>query len=311
MSHVPSRVAVSTTAVAGDDDTAAGDGEAAEAERGGVVRRSEVVRQRRARQRRRRHEQRRQQELDSLPVDKSIINGYKRKAGKLWFRYANGIKMALSSWYEVTPEPIARQIASRFASALAPLGRRRSVPPLVVDCFSGVGSNAIQFARHGAYVIGVERDAAKARMARHNACVYRVAHRCDFIVGDAFEVLPQLRGRRRDHHDAGDAGGSGSGNGDTAVDAVFMSPPWGGPSYRDEAVFDVERHMEPYRGSALFQLGWRATDNVAVLLPRTCDAAQLAAVTGTRDIEVQENWMHGRHVTSTVYTGALIERDAE
>lgn len=45
-------------------------------------------------------------------------------------------------------------------------------------------------------------------MAKHNAAVYGVADRIEFIVGDYFHLANRLQG-----------------------DVVFLSPPWGGPQY--------------------------------------------------------------------------------
>jgi trimethylguanosine synthase len=58
-------------------------------------------------------------------------------------------------------------------------------------------------------VIAVEIDAARIDMARHNARLYGVDHRIEFICADFFQVAPML-----------------------AADCVFLSPPWGGPLYR-------------------------------------------------------------------------------
>lgn len=45
-------------------------------------------------------------------------------------------------------------------------------------------------------------------MAKHNAEVYGVAHKIEFIVGDFFDIAPTIK-----------------------ADLVFLSPPWGGPTY--------------------------------------------------------------------------------
>lgn len=59
-------------------------------------------------------------------------------------------------------------------------------------------------------------------MAQHNAGVYNVADRIDFVQGDFLRLAPRLRG-----------------------DVVFLSPPWGGPEYLSADVFDIETMMEP------------------------------------------------------------------
>ena len=53
---------------------------------------------------------------------------------------------------------------------------------------------------------------------RHNARVYGVEERIEFIVGDFFSVVPSLRG----------------------ADVIFLSPPWGGPEYLDQDIFDIQ-----------------------------------------------------------------------
>ena len=69
-------------------------------------------------------------------------------------------------------------------------------------------------------MIAVDIDPVKIEYARHNAEVYGVADRIEFIVGDFMKVAPTLK-----------------------ADAVFLSPPWGGPQYLDAEVFDIETMM--------------------------------------------------------------------
>lgn len=53
----------------------------------------------------------------------------------LFSRFDDGIRMDEEGWFSVTPEPIARHHAVRCGCGI------------IVDCFTGVGGNAIQFAR--------------------------------------------------------------------------------------------------------------------------------------------------------------------
>lgn len=53
----------------------------------------------------------------------------------LFSRYDDGIKMDEEGWFSVTPESIARHHACRCGSGI------------ILDCFTGVGGNAIQFAQ--------------------------------------------------------------------------------------------------------------------------------------------------------------------
>ena len=127
---------------------------------------------------------------------------------RLWERYdqGEGIRMDEESWYSVTPENIARHIAERCRC------------DLVVDGFCGVGGNSIQFALTCERVIAIDIDPEKIRLARHNARVYGVEERIEFIVGDFFSLIPSLHG----------------------ADVIFLSPPWGGPEYLSEDIYDIQ-----------------------------------------------------------------------
>ena len=106
------------------------------------------------------------------------------------------------SRYSVTPEKIAKHIAEVCRCGL------------VVDAFCGVGGNAIQFAKTCDRVIAVDIDRNKIDMARNNARVYWVESKIEFIVGDFFKVVPHL-----------------------VADAMFLSPPWGGPEVSNNSLF--------------------------------------------------------------------------
>jgi trimethylguanosine synthase len=55
-------------------------------------------------------------------------------------------------------------------------------------------------------------------MAKHNASIYHVDQRIEFIIGDYLKLAPHFR-----------------------IDAVFLSPPWGGPQYLHETLFDLHQ----------------------------------------------------------------------
>ncbi len=59
---------------------------------------------------------------------------------------------------------------------------------VIVDAFAGVGGNAIQFALTCDRVIAVELCAQRLELAKHNAEVYGVAHKINFICGDFLQV---------------------------------------------------------------------------------------------------------------------------
>lgn len=71
-------------------------------------------------------------------------------------------------------------------------------------------------------VLAIDIDPVRLDLARHNAVVYNVADRIDFVQGDFLELAPHLLG-----------------------DVVFLSPPWGGPDYLTAEVFDIKTMMQP------------------------------------------------------------------
>ena len=71
-------------------------------------------------------------------------------------------------------------------------------------------------------VIAIDISEDKVRCARHNAAIYDVEDRIEFIVGDYLKLAPTLK-----------------------ADVVFLSPPWGGPNYLQADVFDIETMMTP------------------------------------------------------------------
>lgn len=57
-------------------------------------------------------------------------------------------------------------------------------------------------------MIAIDIDPKKIEMAKHNATVYGVADKIEFIVGDFLLVADTIK-----------------------ADNIFLSPPWGGPQY--------------------------------------------------------------------------------
>jgi len=92
----------------------------------------------------------------------------------------------------LTPEALALRLGERAG------GLR------VIDACAGAGGNAIGFARAGCTVVAIEINPGRLAMARHNAKIYGVADRIEFICGDASTIVPER-----------------------ADDLLFLDPPWG------------------------------------------------------------------------------------
>ncbi|XP_009107768.1 trimethylguanosine synthase isoform X1 [Brassica rapa] len=187
----------------------------------------------------------------------------------LFSRYDEGIEMDEEGWYSVTPEEIAVKQAERCRGKV------------VIDCFSGVGGNTIQFAKVCSSVIAIDIDPVKVEMAINNALVYGVDDRVDYVVGDFIHLAPSLKG-----------------------DVLFLSPPWGGPMYNKVETYTLDM-LQPKDGYKLFQIAQTITPNIIMFLPRNVDLAQLEELAWLSSppltLEIEENCVGGRIKGITAY----------
>ncbi|XP_015693476.1 trimethylguanosine synthase-like [Oryza brachyantha] len=172
--------------------------------------------------------------------DAAVAGKYWAQRRSLFSLYDRGVRMDAEGWYSATPEAIAATQAAR-----APPGS------LVLDAFAGVGGNSIQFAARGCYVVAVEIDPRKVELAAHNARIYGVEDMIEFVVGDFFHLAPFLK-----------------------ADLVFLSPPWGGPSYSQAQVYTLDM-LKPKDGYATFQAAQEISPNIIMFLPRNVDISQV------------------------------------
>ncbi|XP_008798555.2 uncharacterized protein LOC103713414 isoform X2 [Phoenix dactylifera] len=188
----------------------------------------------------------------------------------LFSRFDDGIKMDEEGWFSVTPESIARHHASRCGNGI------------VIDCFTGVGGNAIQFAMKSSHVIAIDINPQKIEYAQHNASIYGVNDRIDFVVGDFFQMACQLKG-----------------------DTLFLSPPWGGPDYAKFVTYDIRSMLKPHDGYHLFKIAKTVASKVVMFLPRNVDLNQLAELTLSLnppwELEVEKNFLNGKFKAITAY----------
>ncbi|XP_053738716.1 trimethylguanosine synthase isoform X2 [Synchiropus splendidus] len=198
---------------------------------------------------------------------------------RLFSRFDEGIRLDREGWFSVTPERIAEHIAFRVNSTFGET-------ELVIDAFCGVGGNAIQFALTGKQVLAIDIDPLRLELAHHNATIYGVADRIEFVQGDFLQLAPHLRG-----------------------DVVFLSPPWGGPNYLTAEVFDLGTMMEP-NGFQIFQLARKVSENIVFFLPRNADMDQIISLAcpGGK-VEVEQNFLNNKLKTITAYFGSLIKSD--
>ncbi|KAL1280381.1 hypothetical protein QQF64_014981 [Cirrhinus molitorella] len=199
---------------------------------------------------------------------------------RLFSRFDEGIKLDHEGWFSVTPEKIAEHIALRVQDSFS--------TELIIDAFCGVGGNAIQFALTGKRVIAIDIDPVRLALAQHNAEVYGVAHRIDFVQGDFLQLAPRLRG-----------------------DMVFLSPPWGGPEYLSADVFNIKTMITPdgYPFSltlCTFILGSASFSSNEVSLEFRIESSDLSFFTSVLFVEVMMNFLaYVVKVLQTAYSNFL------
>ncbi len=225
----------------------------------------------------------------------------------LFSRFNEGIRLDTESWFSVTPELIAIHIAHRVAKyarqtlveGVSTESEEKDSKMLVLDCFCGVGGNAIQMAQFpGLRVLAVDIDPEKVAMARHNAGIYGVADRVTFLVADSIALLAALGGLKNA--------------------LVFLSPPWGGPGYlslhetgfrlQDIQVRSSVRTNDNgdsicVNGADLLRLARAVTPNVVYFLPRNISTDHLAL--SDSNVEVEGNVVNNKLKTKTVYYGGI------
>ena len=221
------------------------------------------------------------------PFFPHVHDKYWAQRFRLFSLYDRGIQLDTESWYSVTPERISQHIAERCRC------------DVIVDAFCGTGGNVIQFAKTCHRVIAIDIDPLKIAMAKHNARIYGVEERIEFICGDSLSILPTIK-----------------------ADIVFLSPPWGGPEYLDAPEFDIgTMFVGKMEGVGLFELASKACPNVAYFLPRTTKVDQLAQLGATHrrmhgsggggdghegsEVEVEDHYLNSKLKTLIAYYGRM------
>ncbi|OTA99568.1 hypothetical protein M426DRAFT_67513 [Hypoxylon sp. CI-4A] len=235
--------------------------------------------------------------LGEVPWD---LQKYWQQRHTIFPYYNEGIYMTEAAWYGVTPEPVANQIAREFSSIIS------TSKNTVIDLFAGVGANSIALALdvlddgttpRWEKVIAIELDAATLACAQHNAALHGVADDIIWVLGDSFKYLDTLL-NTPDKLEA-------DLRVDVASTALFASPPWGGPGYSTDEIFDLNT-MEPYNLAQLHG-AYQAMDH-ALYLPRTSDIRQIAklAPDGAK-IEVVQYCVQGASKAMVAYIPATTD----
>ncbi|KAF0771905.1 Uncharacterized protein FWK35_00003162 [Aphis craccivora] len=188
----------------------------------------------------------------------------------LFSKFDSGIQLDLESFYSVCPEPLSYHIAKRCKNNV------------VLDPFCGAGGSIIQLAMICKKAVDI--DPNKIKMARHNAEIYGVADKIEFLVGDIFSIYPTLK-----------------------ADVVFMSPPWGGPAYSLNKCYSIKTMCNDHHvggGFAIFDIVKTIAPNIAFHMPKNTNI--LECVLLAKDfgkVEIQQNVINGKLNSLTAFFG--------
>uniref|UniRef100_A0A0N4ZN62 Exocyst complex component Sec8 n=1 Tax=Parastrongyloides trichosuri TaxID=131310 RepID=A0A0N4ZN62_PARTI len=217
------------------------------------------------------------------------VKKYWNQRFRLFSKLNHGILMDREGWFSVTPEKIAKHIAERMV-------KNKGI--IIMDAFTGVGGNAIQFALKGAYVYAIELDPVRLKCAIRNAEVYGVADRIQFFLGDFFKIVESIVGSRKVEEN--------SCNNPYILDSVFLSPPWGGPNYLTKEVYDLKNDI-PIDGFKVFEYAKKLSSNIAYFLPRNTPMKQLISLSGPGGkCEIEHSVLNSKIKTLTAYYGNLL-----
>ncbi|KAJ2821758.1 RNA methylase protein [Coemansia erecta] len=221
-------------------------------------------------------------------LPRSVQKFWRRRHDYFW-KYDERIQIDEIGWYSVTHEVIAEDTAARVSQLY---NHRHPAKPstkdlsygrlCVVDAFCGVGGNTIKFATWCEHVIAIDIDETRLEMARHNARVYGVEDRIEFILGDFYKLAPML-----------------------SADIVYLSPPWGGLEYNSTPVFDLDS-LPFHTAQEWMDRARMISENVVYYLPRNCDPNQLADLCPDGSAcDVELNYIDGYLKAITAYYGDL------
>lgn len=164
----------------------------------------------------------------------------------------------------------------------------------LIDMFGGAGGNTIAFAQSGRWerIISIEKDASTLACAQNNADVYEIDRSLiTWVHGDSFAFLDTLVNRPEELHPDLRV--------DVGTSVVFASPPWGGPGYRTDDVFDLYT-MQPYDLRQLHEVCYPMDH--ALYLPRTSDVRQIAKLAPEGEkIEIVQYCMEGASKALVAY----------
>lgn len=218
-------------------------------------------------------------------------NDFKGSMKKYWAqrydifaKYDNGVLLTRELWYSVTPESLSKFTAKVLNEAF----KDKEGPVRVMDAFCGGGGNIIQFLAYSDVVYAVDINKIHLHCTYNNASLYIDREKLSEKL-----VLMPLDWTAVDY--TGEEEDTGEDDTYATVqdsilalekletgkfDCIFGSPPWGGPDYIQQKLFDLD-NLLPFTLEKLLRVLLHFTDEIALFLPKNSDLEQLKTITET------------------------------
>lgn len=201
---------------------------------------------------------------EAIQSKKFLIKSHEKQTDPRLFKYwknrktlfskvdDNSVYMTSELWFSVTPEVIAKFLAT-FVKSCLPNART------ILDVFCGGGGNTIQFAKLFPKVYGIDYSVEHLYCTAMNCKAYDVSDRVWLRYGSWNKISEEGSFPK--------------------VDCIFGSPPWGGPEYLKKDIFDLENNLLPMGITKLLRSFLDVSSNVILFLPRNSDLQQLSRCT--------------------------------
>lgn len=181
---------------------------------------------------------------------------------RLFSRFDDGVKFDKEGLYSAKPEKSAQGIADLIKGNI------------IVDAFGGIGGSSIAFALSGKEVFYVDTNPVRLKYAKHNAKLYEVSDKIEFILGNCLDMVPQLN-----------------------YDSLYCDPPWVGEE------FFTDRRIIPRKltnnGKKLITLAKNAKSLIGFTVPNNFDYNQILSF--ENDFYVKTDFLMERMIYSTFF----------
>jgi trimethylguanosine synthase len=191
---------------------------------------------------------------------------YNSNLKKYWERLTpkeRDMKLDDEALYSLCPQSVAFQICDIIKSTH------------IVDAFCGAGGMTIAFALKHRHVTAVDIDKKRLSYSMHNAKLFNVDDRIDFIEGNILTTLSKLKNT-----------------------AVVFDPPWGGPDYSKFETFTLSSFSP--KGERLIYLAKALCfKEVVFRVPKNFDFDSLKST--HLNWNIQENFFNDKLLHYTIY----------